>query len=232
MPTTPLTLHKSALILRRMHIGSTRTRATLLSLPALALAMAQVADTTASTQVRSAAAVTNKFFPLKPGTVSTYSAPGKRTVVRVLKSHKVIQGKRTTVVDTKEREGGKLTEHFVDYYWQGSDGVVYYMKHTSRRKGESWQAGKRGAKRGIVMRAHPFVGQRFKVTQAGRAGSQKGGAGQDRARVYAVSKNFVKIKYTSKYYPEAVRYVYKRNVGLYRIYDKGETTKLVSVKKP
>jgi hypothetical protein len=29
-----------------------------------------------------------------------------------------------------------------------------------------------------------------------------------------------------------VKYVYKRNVGLYRIYDKGETTKLTNVKKP
>jgi hypothetical protein len=82
------------------------------------------------------------------------------------------------------------------------------------------------------MRARPFVGQRFKVTDAGGAGSQAGGAGQDRARVYAVSKNFVKIKYTSRYYPETVKYVYKRNVGLYRIYDKGETTKLTNVKKP
>ena len=176
--------------------------------------------------------MTNKWFPLKPGTVFTYSTPGKKTVVKVLGSRKVVQGKSSTVVDTKEHEGGKLTEHFVDYYWQGSNGIVYYMKHKSRRKCESWEAGKRGAKRGIVMKAHPFVGQRFKVTDAGGAGSQAGGAGQDRARVYAVSKNFVKIEYTSRYYPETVRYVYKLGVGLYRIYDKGETTKLASVKQP
>jgi hypothetical protein len=42
----------------------------------------------------------------------------------------------------------------------------------------------------------------------------------------------VKIKYTSRYYPETVRYIYKRNVGLYKILDKGETTNLTSFKKP
>jgi hypothetical protein len=209
----------------------------LAALPSAAVAAVDVGETTAAPRpdgprAHAAAAVTNRWFPLKPGTVFTYDTPGKTTVVKVLKSRKSIQGKSSTVVDTKEIEGGSLTEHFVDYYWQGSDGVVYYMKHKSRRKGESWQAGKRGAKRGIIMRARPFVGQRFKVTDAGGAGSQAGGAGQDRARVYAVSKNFVKIKYTSRYYPETVKYVYKRNVGLYRIYDKGETTKLTNVKKP
>jgi hypothetical protein len=214
-----------------------RRRVLLLALPTATVAAVGVGETTAAsdpgrTGAHATAAVTNKWFPLKPGTVFTYSTPGKTTSVKVLKSRKTVQGKSSTVVDTKEFEGGTLTEHFVDYYFQGSNGIVYYMKHKSRRKGESWQAGKSGAKRGIIMKAHPFVGQRFKVTQAGGAGSQKGGAGQDRARVYAVSKNFVKIKYTSKYYPETVKYVYKRNVGLYRIYDKGETTKLASVKKP
>jgi hypothetical protein len=214
-----------------------RTLAYLLTLPALTAVASSAGATSAAPdpdhpRAHAAAAVTNKWFPLKPGTVFTYDTPGKTTVVKVLKSRKTIQGRSSTVVDTREIEGGNLTEHFVDYYWQGSDGVIYYMKHKSRRKGESWQAGKRGAKRGIIMRANPFVGQRFKVTRAGGAGSQAGGAGQDRARVYAVSKNFVKIKYTSKYYPETVKYVYKRNVGLYRIYDKGETTKLSNVNMP
>jgi hypothetical protein len=216
--------------------STARRRLLLLALPTATAVVVGVGETTAASgpgsRVHAAAAVTNRFFPLKPGTVFTYSTPGKSTVVKVLGSRKTVQGKSSTVVDTKEREGGKLTEHFVDYYWQGSNGIVYYMKHKSRRKGESWTAGKSGAKRGIIMKAHPFVGQRFKVTQGGGAGSQAGGAGQDRARVYAVSKNFVKIKYTSKYYPETVKYVYKRNVGLYRIYDKGETTKLKSLKKP
>lgn len=213
--------------------STVRRRLLLLALPTAITAAVGVGTTTAASgpDAQASAAVTNKFFPLKLGSVYTYSTPGKSTVVKVLKTRKSVQGKSSTVVDTKEHEGGKLTEHFVDYYWQGSNGIVYYMKHKSRRSGESWTAGKSGAKRGIIMKAHPFVGQRFKVTQAGGAGSQKGGAGQDRARVYAVSKNFVKIKYTSKYYPETVKYVYKRGVGLYRIYDKGETTKLKSFKK-
>ena len=205
-------------------------RGLLLALPVAAIGAAATTSS-AQSDVSAAKAVTNKFFPLTPGTVYKYSTPGKKTTVKVLHGRRVIQGKSSTIVDTKEYENGALTEHFVDWYWQGSNGIVYYMKHRSRRKGESWTAGKSGAKRGIIMKAHPFVGQRFKVTQAGGAGSQLGGAGQDRARVYSVSKTFVKIKYTSRYYPETVRYIYKRNVGLYKILDKGETTTLKS-KKP
>jgi hypothetical protein len=205
-------------------------RGLLLALPVAAIGTAATTSS-AQSDVSAAKAVTNKFFPLKPGTVYRYRSPGKKTVTKVLKGRKVVQGRSSTVVDSKEYEGGKLTEHFVDYYFQGSNGNVYYMKHKSRRKGESWTAGKSGAKRGIIMTAHPKVGQKFKVTQAGGAGSQKGGAGQDRARVYSVSKTRVKIKYTSRYYPETVRYIYKRNVGLYKILDKGETTTLTS-KKP
>jgi len=206
-------------------------RGLLLALP-LAAAGAATTTSSAQSEVRTAAAVTNPFYPLTPGSVYRYSTPGKKTITKVLRGRKVVQGRSSTVVDTKEYENGKLTEHFVDYYFQGSGGTVYYMKHKSRRKGESWTAGKSGAKRGIIMPGRPKVGQRFKVTRAGGAGSQKGGAGQDRARVYSVSKTRVKIKYTSRYYPETVRYIYKRGVGLYKIIDKGETTTLRSFKKP
>jgi hypothetical protein len=207
-------------------------RGLLLALPVAAIGTAATTSSAQSDVHTAAAEVTNPFFPLKRGSVYRYSSPGKKTVTKVLKTKKTVQGRRSTVVDSKEYEGGKLTEHFVDYYFQGSNGNVYYMKHKSRRKGESWTAGKSGAKRGIIMPAHPKVGRKFKVTQAGGAGSQKGGAGQDRARVYSVSKTRVKIKYTSRYYPETVRYIYKRGVGLYKILDKGETTTLTSFKKP
>jgi hypothetical protein len=206
--------------------------AVLLALPAVAVGVAAT-QSSAEVGAHSAKAVTNKFFPLKPGTVFNYrTTGGKKTVVKVLKARKVIQGRSSTGVDTGEFEGGKRTEHFVDWYWQDSKGTVWYMKHRSARKGESWTAGKSGAKRGIMMKAHPKVGQRYKLTSAGGAGSQAGGAGQDRARVYSVSKTRVKIKVTSKYYPETVRFIYKVNVGLYKILDKSEVTTLKSVKKP
>src|SRR3954465_10220105 len=206
--------------------------ALLLALPVVAVGAAATSSSAQSDVHSAAEQVTNPFFPLTPGSVYRYHSPGKKTVTKVLKAKKTVQGRRSTVVDSKEYEGGKLTEHFVDYYFQGSNANVYYMKHKSRRSGESWTAGKSGAKRGIIMTAHPKVGRKFKVTQGGGAGSQKGGAGQDRARVYSVSKTRVKIKYTSRYYPETVRYIYKRGVGLYKILDKGETTTLTSFKKP
>src|SRR4051812_18506304 len=95
--------------------------ALLLALPAMGVDAA-VTESSAEVDSRAAlAAVTNKFFPLAPGTVYAYRAnTGKKTVVKVLSSSKAIQGKRSTAVDTKEFSGGKRVEHFVDWYWQDS----------------------------------------------------------------------------------------------------------------
>jgi hypothetical protein len=181
--------------------------------------------------------VTHKFFPLKPGTVFHYKstdnssgATTKHTTVKVLNKTRVIDGHRSQEVETKEYEGGSLTEHFHDWYFQGAKGIVYYMKHTSKRSGESWEAGVGSARKGIYLPADPQVGDVWKRTRAPDAGRE----GRDQAKAYAVSSGTLKIKVSSyaHLYSETVKFYYTAGKGLTRILDKDETTRLTSITQP
>jgi hypothetical protein len=196
-------------------------------LAALVVAAVGVIAGPTAAEAGGGAIVTNKFFPLNPGTTFTYTAPGKTVKVKVLHQTKVIQGHTSQQVDTRETEGGQLREHFVDWYWQDSAGTVYYMKHKSDKPGESWQAGKSGAKKGIYIPADPQTGDTWKRTRAPNGGRE----GRDQAHAYSVSSKNLKIKVSSyaNLYSETVRFYYKANVGLVRIHDKDEDTVLKSV---
>jgi hypothetical protein len=177
--------------------------------------------------------VTHKFFPLEPGTTFHYkSDDGKRTTVKVTEKTRVIQGHRSVRVDTKEIEGGSSTvsERFSDWYFQGSSGTVWYMKHNSSKPGESWEAGKDGAKKGTYIPADPQEGDVWKRTRAPNAGRE----GRDQATAYSVSSKNLKLKVKSYagLYSETVKFYYKAGTGLVMIKDKGETTELKSVDKP
>jgi hypothetical protein len=170
--------------------------------------------------------VTHKFFPLKPGNTFHYkSNQGKTVTVAVLHKTRMIQGHRSQRVETKEYEGGSLIEHFNDWYFQGEKGIVYYMKRTVARPGESWEAGKDGARKGIYLPADPKAGDCWKRTRAPNAGRE----GEDRACAYSVSDKTVKVKVTSSRYPEFVKFFYTKNVGLTTIKDKDETTTLQNI---
>jgi hypothetical protein len=213
----------------------TGKRALLLALPALALVavLSHPAAPAGAAKVPPPV-ITNKFFPLKAGTVFTYhsnqvvKAGPKRTTVKVTSDSSVIQGERCIMVDTKEFKGGKNTEHFRDWYFQGSGGTVWYMKHKSLRKGtrgESWEAGKNGVSRGIAMPAYLKVGKRWKISRAP-------GKATDSAKVTSVSTKILNIDVTSPQYSETLGFRYKAGVGLVRLQDKGEITRLTKVKRP
>src|SRR3954469_12566971 len=119
-----------------------------------------------------APAVTNPWFPLKPGTVFTSrgSEDGDRTRDVFPPTHrtKPILGVRTTVIDDRVYVNGRLEERTNDWYAQDKDGNVWYLGEATRTldsKGHckshegSWQAGVDGAKAGIFMPAHPRVGK-------------------------------------------------------------------------
>jgi hypothetical protein len=121
---------------------------------------------------RFAPAVTNPWFPLKPGTVFTSrgTEDGDRTrdVFTVTHRTKTILGVRTTVIDDRVYVNGRLEERTNDWYAQAEDGNVWYLGEatgTLDSKGHfkshegSWQAGVNGAQAGIFMPAHPRVGQ-------------------------------------------------------------------------
>ena len=72
-------------------------------------------------------------------------------------------GVKCVVVDDRVWAGGKLTEKTFDWYAQDKKGNVWYFGEDSKeyKHGEvlstkgSWEAGKHGAKPGIIMQAHP-----------------------------------------------------------------------------
>jgi hypothetical protein len=212
----------------------TGKRALLLALPALALVAVLGHPATQAGAKVAPPVITNKFFPLKAGTVYTYrsnqvvKAGPKKTITRVTSDSRVIQGERCIMVDVKESKGGKNTEHFRDWYFQGSGGTVWYMKHLSLRsgtRGESWEAGKNGVSRGIAMAANPTRGMTWKITRAP-------GKATDRAKVTSVSSKTLKINVTSPQYSETLQFQYKAGTGLVRLKDKGEITRLTKLKRP
>lgn len=156
------TLGASALIAGGLMVASAPTGNA--SLPAAAPTAASVpapADFTAPKA--------NRYFPLKPGTVSRYRGTdeGERFRERLVITHntKSIQGVETTVLnDVTRRLDGSLAEKTKDWYAADDDGNVWYFGertakydeqgHVESREG-SWQAGLDGARAGIIMPANP-----------------------------------------------------------------------------
>ena len=118
--------------------------------------------------------IDNKYFPLKPGTTFVYRGNSggnpERDLMTVTHSTKMVIGVKCVVVNDRVWAGGKLTEKTFDYYVQDRKGNVWYFGEDSKayRNGKvvstkgSWEAGKAGAKPGIIMEAHPEVGQTYR----------------------------------------------------------------------
>jgi hypothetical protein len=115
------------------------------------------------------------WYPLHPGTTYVFTgvSDGKRTrdVVTVTRQTKTIQGVHCVVVKDNVYEDGKLSEATDDWFAQDKQGTVWYFgeatstvnnagKITSTKG--SWESGVDGAAAGIVMPAHPKVGQSFR----------------------------------------------------------------------
>jgi hypothetical protein len=83
---------------------------------------------------------------------------------------KQIMGVKCVVVDDRVWTNGKLTKKTFDWYAQDKRGNVWYFGEDSKEykngkvtsTGGSWEAGKDGAKPGIIMPAHPKVGQTYR----------------------------------------------------------------------
>jgi hypothetical protein len=137
-----------------------------------ALAAAQAPASQPRTFVRQ---IDNPWLPFKPRTVWVYRGvkDGKpsRDVVRVTTATRVIAGVRCTAVSDRLYLKGKLAERTTDWYAQDSRGHVWYYGEATaeldvsgrvKNTEGSWRAGVDGAKPGIVMPAHPRVGQSFR----------------------------------------------------------------------
>jgi len=118
--------------------------------------------------------VTNPFFPLEPGTTFYYEGekegvPASDTMI-VTHDTKQILGVTCTVVHHQSFEDGVLVEDTFDWYAQDEDGNVWYFGEDTKELDEngnvistegSWEAGVDGAQPGIIMEAHPKVGDRY-----------------------------------------------------------------------
>ena len=116
--------------------------------------------------------ITNPYFPLTPGTTFVYQGTSKdgeteRDEVKATNQTKVIQGVTTTVVRDEVSVDGVVTELTFDWYAQDDNGTVWYFGEDSKEfpsgsKAGSWEAGKNGAIRGIIMEANPKVGNTYR----------------------------------------------------------------------
>jgi hypothetical protein len=114
-----------------------------------------------------AAAVTNEWFPLAPGTTYEFEATTgdglETTTVEVLAETKLIMGVTATVVHDQVELDGELIEDTFDWYAQDAAGNVWYLgEDTKEYEGGvvvstegSWEWGVDGALPGIVMWADP-----------------------------------------------------------------------------
>lgn len=171
--------------------------------------------------------INNPYFPCKPGAVFIYSGNTDEgsEVLQIIVSHqkKTIRGVDCTVVNETVTVDGILVEVAMNWYAQDKDGNVWYFGEDSKeyKNGQvvstkgSWKAGVNWAKQGIIMEAHPQVGDSYHQEIAP-------GVAEDMAQVLSLSKavkvpygDFDHCLYTKEWTP------LEPNVTEYKYYAKG-----------
>ena len=155
------------------------------ALPAGATGTATPGPSLFSTQID------NPFLPFVPGTRMVYRSTDAgetgREVVRVTHRTKLVDGVRVRVVRDRAYVGGELVEDTRDWFAQDRRGNVWYFGENTKtlRNGKvtstkgSWAAGRNGASAGIVMEAHPKVGDAYSQEDAP-------GVAEDRGKVLSL----------------------------------------------
>jgi hypothetical protein len=143
--------------------------------------------------------INNPYFPLKPGNVFIYSGNTDEgsEVLQIIVSHqkKTILSVECTIVNETVTVDGILVEVAMNWYAQDQEGNVWYFGEDSKeyKNGQvistkgSWKAGVNGAQQGIIMKAHPVVGDIYQQEFAP-------GVAEDMAQVLSKDKE-VKVPY-------------------------------------
>lgn len=120
------------------------------------------------------ASITNPFFTLKPGATFTYQTQTdtgtERIEIVVTSATKQIMGVTTTQVQDTVHVDTVLVEDTKDWYAQDQSGNVWYFgEAVDNYEGNqlkdhtgSWEAGVAGAQPGIIMKAHPKIGDSYR----------------------------------------------------------------------
>jgi hypothetical protein len=117
--------------------------------------------------------VDNPYFPLTPGTRTIYEAATEdglqRTITEVTRDTKKVMGVETVVVHDTVSIDNEPSEDTLDWYAQDRDGNVWYFgeatkefKDGSVSTAGSFEAGVNGALPGMIMPAHPRVGDKYR----------------------------------------------------------------------
>lgn len=109
-----------------------------------------------------------------------------RSEQRTLGESDTIAGYPVTAVESKGFEDGAQVDKTVAYYTQCGDGSVWFVGETTDEiedgevvKTDQWEAGKEGAKAGLLMPADPKVGQKYEPERVP-------GVSETRSKVLAV----------------------------------------------
>jgi len=118
--------------------------------------------------------IDNPYYPLKPGTTFVYEGqtPDGFEHNEVAVTHKTRKIVGVSVVEVHDRvwTDGKLTEDTLDWFAQDKQGNVWYFGENSKQLENglvvglegSWTGGVDFAKPGIIMEAHPAVGDFYR----------------------------------------------------------------------
>jgi hypothetical protein len=120
--------------------------------------------------------IDNLYFPLIPGTVFHYKGVAEDGKTHqaddefVTHKTKTILGVKATVIRDVVSSHGHPIEKTFDWYAQDKAGNVWYMgEDTSELQGgkfvrasDSWEAGRKGAKPGIIMPGKPRKGDQYR----------------------------------------------------------------------
>jgi hypothetical protein len=140
------------------------------------------------------AVVDNPLFPLPPGAHWRYEGEEEGTAqvdeVVVTKETKVIAGITAVVVHDTITVDGEITEETFDWYAQDREGNVWYLgEDTKELEGGkvtstagSWEHGVDGAYAGMIMPAHPAVGDSYRQ-------EYRPGEAEDLAEVVALDQH-------------------------------------------
>ena len=193
------------------------------------------------------ARVDNPYFPLVPGTVARIvERAGKRiseSEVTVTADTKVVMGVTCTVVHDVVTIKDRVTEESFLCYAQDVDGNVWFFGedvreyHSDNRveTSDSWEAGRHGAQRGIVMQGRPAPGEPYRL-------QYQRDEHEDMAQVEAVKdtvmvsagrfRDCVRTREWSMLEAGNVTVWYARGVGFVKeVAPRGEVAELVSIKK-
>ena len=120
--------------------------------------------------------ITHPLWPMKPRTRWIYreidvdGSVVAGVVVATTKTQKVANGITARVVRDTAREDGTIVEDTIDWYAQDSAGNLWYLGEQTAEfedgkivsRSGSFEAGTNAAQPGIILPAHPAVGQRYR----------------------------------------------------------------------